>query len=88
MLLFIISLISTSLGWWLWIYILDSLPAWEASLSVLGTPVIAIVSSTLMLGEQFKGIEVMGMLLIGAGLSFLSLFGYLSSKRHAAKQAS
>ena len=87
-LLFIISLISTSLGWWLWIYILDSLPAWEASLSVLGTPVIAIVSSTLMLGEQFKGIEVMGMLLIGAGLSFLSLFGYLSSKRHAAKQAS
>lgn len=87
-LLFIISLISTSLGWWLWIYILDSLPAWEASLSVLGTPVIAIVSSTLMLGEQFKMSEVMGMLLIGAGLSFLSLFGYLNSKRNAAKQAS
>jgi drug/metabolite transporter (DMT)-like permease len=86
-LLCVISLISTSLGWWLWIYILDSLPAWEASLSVLGTPVIAIVSSTLMLGEQFKMIEVMGMLLIGAGLSSLSLFGYLNSKRNAAKQA-
>jgi drug/metabolite transporter (DMT)-like permease len=86
-LLCVISLISTSLGWWLWIYILDSLPAWEASLSVLGTPVIAIVSSTLMLGEQFKMIEVMGMLLIGAGLSSLSLFGYLNSKRHVAKQA-
>lgn len=79
-LLFIISLISTSLGWWLWIYILDSLPAWEASLSVLGTPVIAIVSSTLMLGEQFKTLEVMGMILIGAGLSFLSIFGFLSSR--------
>jgi len=85
-LLFVISLISTSLGWWLWIYILDSLPAWEASLSVLGTPVIAIILSTLILGEQFKRIEVMGMLLIGAGLSFLSLFGYLSSKRLESKQ--
>jgi len=85
-LLVVISLISTSLGWWLWIYILDSLPAWEASLSVLGTPVIAIVLSTIILGEQFKWIEVMGMLLIGAGLSFLSLFGYLSSKRTEAKQ--
>lgn len=38
------SVASTALCWWLWIYILDRVPAWEASLSVLGTPVVAIVA--------------------------------------------
>jgi len=87
-LLIIISLISTSLGWWLWIYILDQVPAWEASLSVLGTPVVAIVSSTLILGEQFKTIEVLGMVLIGAGLACLSFAGYLNSKKTISIEAS
>jgi len=87
-LLIIISLISTSLGWWLWIYILDQVPAWEASLSVLGTPVVAIVSSTLILGEQFKTIEVLGMVLIGAGLACLSFAGYLNSKKTVSIEAS
>lgn len=87
-LLMIISLISTSLGWWLWIYILDQVPAWEASLSVLGTPVVAIVSSTLILGEQFKTIEVLGMVLIGTGLACLSFAGYLNSKKTVSLEAS
>jgi drug/metabolite transporter (DMT)-like permease len=87
-LLIIISLISTSLGWWLWIYILDQVPAWEASLSVLGTPVVAIVSSTFILGEQFKTIEVLGMVLIGAGLACLSFAGYLNSKKTVSIEAS
>lgn len=80
-LLAVVSLISTSLGWWLWIYVLDHVPAWEASLSVLGTPVVAIVSSTLLLGERFVPSEVAGMLLIAAGLAFLSLVGYLNRPR-------
>jgi hypothetical protein len=87
-LLISISLISTSLGWWLWIYILDQVPAWEASLSVLGTPVVAIVSSTFILGEQFKTIEVLGMVLIGAGLACLSFAGYLNSKKTVSIEAS
>jgi drug/metabolite transporter (DMT)-like permease len=66
-----ISVISTGMCWWLWIYILDRVPAWEASLSVLGTPVVAILSSRLMLGESFKISEVMGILLIGTGLALL-----------------
>ena len=37
------SLFSTAMCWWLWIYILDRVPAWEASLSILGTPVVAIL---------------------------------------------
>jgi drug/metabolite transporter (DMT)-like permease len=72
---------STAMCWWLWIYILDRVPAWEASLSVLGTPVVAILSSRLTLGEEFKAAEVTGILLIGCGLALLSFVGWLSSRR-------
>lgn len=79
------SVISTAFCWWLWITLLDRVPAWEASLSVLGTPVVAIVSSRLMMGEEFKLSEAMGILLIGAGLALLSLFGWMASRRSAVK---
>lgn len=75
------AIISTALCWWLWIYILDRVPAWEASLSVLGTPVVAILSSRLLLGEDFKVLEVAGILLIGGGLALLSLLGWAASRR-------
>jgi drug/metabolite transporter (DMT)-like permease len=81
-LLTFISVASTGLCWWLWIYILDRVPAWEASLSVLGTPVVAILSSRLAMGEEFKATEVSGILLIGCGLAMLSLFGWIASKRN------
>lgn len=74
-------MVSTALGWWLWITLLDRVPAWEGSLSALGTPVIVIVSSRMILGEDFKLSEMMGILLIGAGLALLSLFGWAVSRR-------
>ncbi len=80
------AVISTALCWWLWITILDRVPAWEASLSVLGTPVVAIVSSRMMLGEEFKLSELTGILLIGAGLALLSLIGWAASRRNRVKQ--
>ena len=76
-----LSVASVALCWWLWVWILDRVPAWEASLSVLGTPVVAILSSRLALGEAFKASEVAGILLIGGGLALLSLFGWMSSRR-------
>jgi len=76
------SIASTAMCWWLWIYILDRVPAWEASLSVLGTPVVAILSSRLIFGEQFKGMEVAGIALIGGGLMLLSLIGWAASRRN------
>jgi drug/metabolite transporter (DMT)-like permease len=79
------SLISTAMCWWLWITLLDRVPAWEASLSVLGTPVVAIVSARLTLGEDFTFGEAMGILLIGAGLALLSLIGWMASRRGAIK---
>ena len=79
------SVISTALCWWLWITLLDRVPAWEASLSVLGTPVVAIVSSRLMLEEDFRFGEVAGILLIGVGLALLSLIGWAASRREPPK---
>ena len=79
------SVISTALCWWLWITLLDRVPAWEASLSVLGTPVVAIVSARLIMGEDFRFSEVTGILLIGAGLALLSLIGWAASRRSAMK---
>lgn len=75
------SIISTALCWWLWIYILDRVPAWEASLSVLGTPVVAIFSSHLAFGEDFKSSEIAGILLIGGGLVFLSFLSWMNRPR-------
>jgi drug/metabolite transporter (DMT)-like permease len=79
------SVISSAMCWWLWITLLDRVPAWEASLSVLGTPVVAIVSARLALGEDFSFGEVTGILLIGAGLALLSLIGWAASRRSAMK---
>lgn len=75
------SVVSTAFCWWLWITLLDRVPAWEASLSVLGTPVVAIASARLALGEDFSFGEVTGILLIGAGLALLSLIGWAASRR-------
>ncbi|NDU88231.1 MAG: EamA family transporter [Ferrovum sp.] len=77
------SLASTALCWWLWLYILDRVPAWEASLSVLGTPVVAILSSRWVTGEGFHWAEVSGILLIGMGLVFLAVIGWLGSRRQS-----
>ena len=76
-----VSVVSTGLCWWLWVYILDRVPAWEASLSVLGIPVVAILSSRWLLGESFKIIEVTGILFIGGGLILLSVFSWAASRR-------
>ncbi len=78
------SIGSTAMCWWLWIYILDRVPAWEASLSVLGTPVVAILSSRLTFGEEFKTSEVAGIRLIGTGLALLSLLSWAASRRNPA----
>lgn len=75
------SLASTAMCWWLWIYILDRVPVWEASLSVLGTPVVAIISSRITFSEEFKTSEVAGILLIGGGLILLSLLSWAASRR-------
>ena len=77
----VLTLISTAFCWWLWTSILDRVPAWEASLLVLGTPVIAIVSSRVILDEAFSRYEVAGILLIGLGLVLLSFVSWLRERQ-------
>lgn len=77
----VLVLISTAFCWWLWTLILDRVPAWEASLLVLGTPVIAIISSRVVLNDAFSPYEITGILLIGAGLLLLSFVSWLLERR-------
>lgn len=75
------SIVSTALCWWLWIMILDRIPAWEAGLAVLGTPAVALIASRLVMGEAFKWAEMLGIVLIGGGLALLALLGWVTSRR-------
>ncbi len=80
--------ISTAFCWWLWTSILARIPAWEASLLVLGTPVIAIASSRWVLDEAFSRYEIAGILLIGMGLLVLSFVSWLLERRLSSSRIS
>jgi drug/metabolite transporter (DMT)-like permease len=75
------ALVSTALGWFLWLYVLERLPAWQASLSILGIPVVAGISSRLQLGEHVAPLELAGILLIGGGLLTMSLLNWRAQRR-------
>ncbi|MEO7726883.1 MAG: EamA family transporter [Burkholderiales bacterium] len=59
-------------GWLLWLYILKHLPAGIASLNMMAVPALGVLLSKLLYGEEPGGIEIAGMLLIGASLALLS----------------
>lgn len=63
---------ATGLGWVMWLYVLHRLPAGTTSLSSLGVPVIAAMSSWLQLGERPAPAELAGMFLIGTALALVS----------------
>jgi drug/metabolite transporter (DMT)-like permease len=74
------SIVTTAFCWWLWIYILDRIPAWTASVSVLGTPVVAMMTSHWTVREQFSGVELSGITLIGIGLSLLGWVSWRANR--------
>ncbi len=76
-----IAVFSSALGWFLWFYVLERLPAWQASLSVLGIPVVAILTSRLQLDEAVAPLELAGMLLIGGGLALLSFLNWRAERQ-------
>lgn len=59
-------------GWLLWLYILKHLPAGVASLGMMAVPALGVLLSKWQYGENPGGIEITGMLLIGASLALLS----------------
>lgn len=78
--LIFISVTSTALGWLLWAYVIDRLPAWQASLGVLGVPVVANLSSRWILDERMTGTEWAGAALIGIALASLPLLGRIRTR--------
>ncbi|MGH3848733.1 MAG: DMT family transporter, partial [Pseudonocardiaceae bacterium] len=70
-----LGLLSNALGWILWMYVLQRLPAGVAGLSTMAIPAIAVIASWLHLGEQPPPVELSGMLLIGIALAILGGLG-------------
>jgi drug/metabolite transporter (DMT)-like permease len=69
------SILATAGGWWLWTYVLATMPAGIAGLNSLGIPVIAVVASAIQLGERPPALELAGMLAIGVALAMLAWIG-------------
>lgn len=77
--------LATGLGWFLWIFALQHLPAGVAGLASLVAPVIGVLGSWLQLGERPGGLELLGMGLIGLALLALSLRGMVGRRATRAR---
>ncbi|MEO8302514.1 MAG: DMT family transporter [Betaproteobacteria bacterium] len=73
--LFYVGVISTALGWILWLAVLRRLSANAASFNMLAIPIVALTSSMLVYGEELTRDEWFGIALIGAGLVLLGMLG-------------
>lgn len=67
------------LGWLIWLYALQRLPAGIASMNSMLVPVIAVLAAWMQLGEVPNTSEALGMLLIVCALVMIALIGI---KRH------
>jgi len=65
--------LSEALGWFLWLYVLKTLPASTAGVAVLATPVVAAVAAWAQLGERPGTSEAIGMGLIGLALLLVTV---------------
>ena len=72
-------ILANALGWWLWLFALQRLPAGAASMNSLLIPAIAVLSAWLQLGEVPSTAETIGMSLIGIALAIITFRGV---KRH------
>jgi drug/metabolite transporter (DMT)-like permease len=73
--LLLIGVVTTAIGWLLWVYVLDNMTAGAASLGTLAAPVVAMASSSYHFGERPGLIESLGMGLIITALLVLSWNG-------------
>ena len=71
-----------ALGWILWFYALDRLPAGTASLGTLSIPVLAAIAAGIELGERPPAHEIAGMVFIAAGLGLLAWLAQRERRRN------
>lgn len=76
-----VGILSTALGFLLWIAVLRFLPAGTASLNMFAIPVIALVSSMLIFDERLTSNEWAGIACIGAGLAIISANAWRANRR-------
>ena len=55
----------------LWLYVLQEMPASIAGLGTMGTPVVGLLASWAQLGERPTALEIVGMIVILAGMGIL-----------------
>lgn len=63
------TILGISAAYWLWFKIVDMVPAWVASISVLAVPAVSLVTGAIALGEPLSWMEVTALLLIVGGVS-------------------
>ncbi len=69
--LFYNVVLSNAVAWFLWLFILEKLPAGVAGIGSLAIPLVGVIAAWVQLGEKPGPFESAGMLLIGVALLFL-----------------
>jgi drug/metabolite transporter (DMT)-like permease len=67
------GILATVIGWLLWLYVLNHLPAGTASINALAIPVVAVLGAWIQLGEKPDSFELAGLLTIAAALTMGAL---------------
>ncbi len=65
--------LATALAYFLWIFVLNELPARDASMGTLANPVVGVVAAWIQLGEKPTLLSGIGMILVLIGLLVISL---------------
>ena len=76
-----IAVLSTAVGFMLWIAVLRILPAGTATLNMFAIPVIALLGSMAVFDERLTGNEWAGIACIGIGLAIVSFSAWRASRR-------
>ncbi len=66
-------LLATAVAYFLWIFVLDELPARDASMGTLANPVVGVIAAWIQLGEVPTVLSGIGIVLVLAGLIAVSL---------------
>ena len=74
---------ANAMAWVLWLYILRSMPAGNAGIGTLATPVIGVTAAWLQLGERPGLSEAIGMALVVVALCIITLTGVILGRRAA-----
>ena len=64
-----VIIVGIALAHWLYVKILELVPVWVASLSVLAIPAVGLISGAVVLGEPLGWIEFAALLLLVGGVS-------------------